>query len=116
MNSLGHVDFRHICTLSRYGISLPVFVSSIYHHKESNDFIVATKLSKYCAYLVDFAPLLLPDYSYTTEIIFDKVVEEARYKLKGSNNSTCQKILTCKDNSVKSVRLNLINHLIGFIP
>ena len=58
--------------------------------RESNDFIVATKLSKYCAYLVAFAPRLLPDHVYTTEIIFDQVVVEARYKLKGCEKSICQ--------------------------
>ena len=45
-------------------------------------FNVATKLSKYCAYLVAFAPRLLPDHAYNTELIFDQVVDEARDKLK----------------------------------
>ncbi|XP_058071020.1 uncharacterized protein LOC131220065 [Magnolia sinica] len=43
------------------------------HHR-----LVATSLSRYCAYLVAFVPVLLPDHAYTTELIFDKVIREAR--------------------------------------
>ncbi|KAK4587749.1 hypothetical protein RGQ29_018952 [Quercus rubra] len=50
--------------------------------KTREKFNVATKLSKYCAYLVAFAPRLLPDHPYNTELIFDQVVDEARDKLK----------------------------------
>ncbi|XP_072952177.1 uncharacterized protein [Typha angustifolia] len=41
------------------------------------DKIVATSLSRYCAYLVVFAPHLLPGHSNDTELIFDEVVREA---------------------------------------
>jgi len=46
--------------------------------RKSENFIVATSLSKYCAYLVAFAPRLLPDHVYTAKTIFDQVVGEAR--------------------------------------
>ena len=39
--------------------------------RKSNNFIVATKLPKYCAYLVAFAPRRLPDDENTKENIFD---------------------------------------------
>ena len=72
--------------------------------RESNDeFIVATKLSKYCAYLVAFAPRLLPDHAYTTEFIFDQVVVEAREKLKGCKKSIYQKMSTGKDDCMKRI-------------
>uniref|UniRef100_A0A0E0BM67 DUF4220 domain-containing protein n=1 Tax=Oryza glumipatula TaxID=40148 RepID=A0A0E0BM67_9ORYZ len=44
---------------------------------------VACSLSRYCAYLVAFAPELLPDHSFVSESIFDALVEEARELLKG---------------------------------
>ncbi|XP_058072674.1 uncharacterized protein LOC131221438 isoform X2 [Magnolia sinica] len=47
------------------------------------DILVATTLSKYCAYLVAFVPALLPNHAYATESIFDAVVDEARIMLKG---------------------------------
>ncbi|KAM3749360.1 hypothetical protein ACB098_05G178600 [Castanea mollissima] len=71
--------------------------------RESNEFIVATELSKYCAYLVAFAPRLLPGHAYTTEFIFDQVVVEARDKLKGCKKSIYQKMLTCKDDCMKRI-------------
>ena len=72
--------------------------------RESEDFIVATKLSKYCAYLVAFAPRLLPDHPYITEFIFDHVVVEAREKLKGCEKSICQKMFNlCKDDRMKRI-------------
>ncbi|GMY38448.1 hypothetical protein FCV25MIE_33692 [Fagus crenata] len=51
-------------------------------------FIVANALSKYCAYLVAFAPRFLSDNSYMTEVIFDQVVQEARDVLNGCNSAT----------------------------
>ncbi|KAK7846357.1 uncharacterized protein LOC112025829 [Quercus suber] len=72
--------------------------------RESEDFIVATKLSKYCAYLVAFAPRLLPDHPYITEFIFDRVVVEAREKLKGCEKNICQKMFNlCKDDRKKII-------------
>ena len=78
-------------------------LSSQAQRRESNEFIVATKLSKYCAYLVAFAPRLLPGHAYTTEFIFDQVVVEARNKLKGCKKSFYQKMLTCKDDCMKRI-------------
>ncbi|KAM4102206.1 hypothetical protein ACB094_05G206600 [Castanea mollissima] len=78
--------------------------------RESEDFIVATKLSKYCAYLVAFAPRLLPDHPYITEFIFDHVVVEARKKLKGCEKSICQKMFNlCKDDRKKRISEKMLN-------
>ncbi|XP_050283958.1 uncharacterized protein LOC126723969 [Quercus robur] len=77
--------------------------------RESEDFIVATKLSKYCAYLVAFAPRLLPDHPYITEFIFDHVVVEAREKLKGCEKSICQKMFNlCKDDRKKRISKKML--------
>ena len=78
-------------------------LSSQAQRRESNEFIVATKLSKYCAYMVAFAPRLLPGHAYTTEFIFDQVVVEARDKLKGCKKSIYQKMLTSKDDCMKRI-------------
>ncbi|KAF8031491.1 hypothetical protein BT93_D0644 [Corymbia citriodora subsp. variegata] len=44
----------------------------------TSNFLVATSLSKYMAYLVAFAPQLLPDHTYDTENVFDQAIIEAR--------------------------------------
>ncbi|XP_039167185.1 uncharacterized protein LOC104442713 isoform X1 [Eucalyptus grandis] len=41
-------------------------------------FLVATSLSKYLAYLVAFAPSLLPGHAYVTEYLFDQAIIEAK--------------------------------------
>nr|POF16884.1 hypothetical protein CFP56_17451 [Quercus suber] len=85
----------HIATsLCELNLSSQVIVTGeqVKQQRESEDFIVATKLSKYCAYLVAFAPRLLPDHPYITEFIFDHVIVEAREKLKGCDKSICQKM------------------------
>ncbi|KAK4592457.1 hypothetical protein RGQ29_016844 [Quercus rubra] len=77
--------------------------------RESEDFIVATTMSKYCAYLVAFAPRLLPDHPYITEFIFDHVVVEARKKLKRCEKSICQKLFTlCKDDRKKRISKKML--------
>ncbi|CAL4969612.1 unnamed protein product [Urochloa decumbens] len=43
---------------------------------ESDDVVVATRLSRYCAYLVAMKPGLLPDHRVWTEELYEEVVEE----------------------------------------
>ena len=77
--------------------------------RESKDFIVATKMSKYCAYLVAFAPRLLPDHPCITEFIFNHVVVEARIKLKRCEKSICQKLFTlCKDDRKERISKEML--------
>ncbi|GMY35274.1 hypothetical protein FCV25MIE_30516 [Fagus crenata] len=86
----------------------------------SHEFIVATKLSKYCAYLVAFAPRFLPDHAYTTEFIFDQVVGEARNDLSKCNSerSVCEMILRTfgnedpAENTIFKRGAVLANHLL----
>ncbi|KAF8032245.1 hypothetical protein BT93_D1236 [Corymbia citriodora subsp. variegata] len=61
-----------------------IATSFLEHKRPLRDlnFNVATKLSKYLAYLVVFAPRLLPDHLYQTENLFDQVILEARQELK----------------------------------
>lgn len=51
-------------------------------HKSKN-FFVATTLSKYLAYLVAFAPWLLPGHALNTEYLFNQAIIEARSFFKG---------------------------------
>ncbi|KAF8032160.1 hypothetical protein BT93_D1171 [Corymbia citriodora subsp. variegata] len=48
-----------------------------------SNFLVATNLSKYLAYLVAFAPRLLPGHPYVAENMFDQIILEARKVLEG---------------------------------
>ncbi|XP_039169651.1 uncharacterized protein LOC104442999 [Eucalyptus grandis] len=48
----------------------------------NSNFLVATNLSKYLAYLVTFHLKLLPDHPYDSEYIFDRIIIEARHLLK----------------------------------
>ncbi|KAK3432889.1 hypothetical protein EUGRSUZ_D00397 [Eucalyptus grandis] len=57
---------------------------------------IATKLSQYLAYLVAFAPRLLPDHACRTEYIFDCTVREARKLFQGSSLSMGDKIQKLK--------------------
>lgn len=50
---------------------------------KSTNFSVATKLSKYLAYLVAFAPSLLPGHALITEYLFNQAIIEARSFFKG---------------------------------
>jgi hypothetical protein len=45
--------------------------------EETNDYKVATALSRYCAYLVAFLPEFLPEHSFTTTNVFQRVLGEA---------------------------------------
>ncbi|OEL14457.1 hypothetical protein BAE44_0024525 [Dichanthelium oligosanthes] len=57
---------------------------------------VATKLSKYCAYLVVFVPELLPDHQWDTKAIFDEVEKETR-ELLGSLRTSQDKYQAMKN-------------------
>ncbi|XP_030547344.1 uncharacterized protein LOC115753017 [Rhodamnia argentea] len=59
---------------------------------QMDNFGVATKLSQYLAYLVVFAPRLLPDHPCRTEYIFDCAVSEGRRLLGGSSVSMEKRI------------------------
>ncbi|CAI9112180.1 OLC1v1012586C1 [Oldenlandia corymbosa var. corymbosa] len=60
----------------------------IHHERSGDNTNISITLSKYCAYLVVFAPRLLPDHSYVTECIFKETVKEAVEALKGCYKST----------------------------
>ncbi|XP_030471313.1 uncharacterized protein LOC115689428 [Syzygium oleosum] len=64
--------------------------TSIFEHKvpvadpiSYSNFLVATSLSKYLAYLITFCPKLLPDHPYDSEYAFNKIIIETRGLLKG---------------------------------
>ena len=48
--------------------------------------LVATSLSKYCAYLVAFAPELVPGSPIQTQSILDELVADARKALRGASD------------------------------
>jgi hypothetical protein len=77
-NFLSHQSF-----LTTIQINIP-----IHNHLSNKPFILATSLCKYCAYLVAFAPRLLPDHAYTAKTIFDQVVGDARDPLRGFKTLT----------------------------
>ncbi|KAK3432860.1 hypothetical protein EUGRSUZ_D00365 [Eucalyptus grandis] len=61
--------------------------------QEQRDYFdIATALSKYLAYLVAFAPRLLPDHPCRTESIFDQAVSEASNLFGGSSVSMGNRI------------------------
>lgn len=64
--------------------------------EQRDNFGIATKLSKYLAYLVAFAPRLLPGHPCRTEYIFSRAVSEARELLKGSSVSMGDRIQKLK--------------------
>ncbi|KAK3432875.1 hypothetical protein EUGRSUZ_D00381 [Eucalyptus grandis] len=60
--------------------------------EQGDNFDVAAKLSQYLAYLVVFAPKLLPGHPCRTKYIFSRAVSEAREKLRGSSGSMKERI------------------------
>ncbi|KAI3410571.1 Glutathione transferase [Psidium guajava] len=70
--------------------------------EQRDNFGVATKLSQYLAYLVVFAPRLLPGHPCRTEYIFDCAVREARSLLGGSSVSMEKRILELETVSNKN--------------
>lgn len=52
----------------------------------SSDYMAATKLSSYCAYLVAFHPELLPEHNTVVTRIFEKAIREAELHLKGETS------------------------------
>ncbi|KAK3126189.1 hypothetical protein QOZ80_7AG0552920 [Eleusine coracana subsp. coracana] len=56
------------------------------------NFDVATKLSKYCAYLVVSAPKLLPGHHYDTSCVFDALAAEAAQFLPGDKYEAMKRL------------------------
>ncbi|KAL8161352.1 LOW QUALITY PROTEIN: hypothetical protein V2J09_012841 [Rumex salicifolius] len=67
----------HIATSACESSSRPVQSRGLQH------FYVANQISMYCAYLVTFAPELLPDHPYTAKRVFDKAVKQALHLFEG---------------------------------
>ncbi|KAL3742732.1 hypothetical protein ACJRO7_018101 [Eucalyptus globulus] len=65
--------------------------------EQRDNFDTATKLSQYLAYLVVFAPRLLPGHPCRTEYIFGRAVSEAKEKLGGSSISMEERIEKLKN-------------------
>ncbi|RLN13293.1 hypothetical protein C2845_PM09G16190 [Panicum miliaceum] len=53
---------------------------------EAANRLVATSLSKYCAYLVAFAPELVPGSPIETQSMLDELVNDARKALRGTSD------------------------------
>ncbi|KAK3433972.1 hypothetical protein EUGRSUZ_D01245 [Eucalyptus grandis] len=64
--------------------------------EQRDNFDTATKLSQYLAYLVVFAPRLLPGHPCRTEYIFGRAVSEAKEKLGGFSISMEERIQKLK--------------------
>ncbi|CAL5077361.1 unnamed protein product [Urochloa decumbens] len=62
---------------------------------------IATKLAKYCAYLVVSEPKLLPGHHYDTQRVFEAVVEEAIEFLQSDSRDTCESKEGIFHNSVR---------------
>lgn len=98
----------HVVMVWHIATSLCEFKSSEQVNPQSlgENFVVATSLSKYCAYLAVFAPRFLPDHAYTTELIIDKVLGEAKDVLIGCKNRTSiyEKLMALdKDNTEETI-------------
>ncbi|GLT44779.1 hypothetical protein SLA2020_186560 [Shorea laevis] len=63
-------------------------ISTRQNSPRNEDFVVATRLSDYCAYLVAFAPRLISGNATDSEYIFDEVIKDARNILKECSSDT----------------------------
>nr|XP_034581299.1 uncharacterized protein LOC117844663 isoform X2 [Setaria viridis] len=81
----------HIATCYCEGLAKMAYpCPSVGGDLKQRDLDVATKLSKYCAYLVVSEPKLLPGHHYDTSRVFDAVVEEAIGFLQSESIETCE--------------------------
>ncbi|KAL3741597.1 hypothetical protein ACJRO7_017115 [Eucalyptus globulus] len=100
LDNWGERQFSWACNLetTTHVIMVWHIATTFCEHKEPpsqesrDNFVVATTLSKYLAYLVAFAPRLLPGHPCRTEYIFDCAVSEASKLFEGSSVSMYDRI------------------------
>ncbi|XP_048131587.1 uncharacterized protein LOC115730875 [Rhodamnia argentea] len=74
----------HIATsICEHEVDIPTSIGEDEEKIARSNFVIATNLSKYLAYLAAFSPKLLPDHPFDAECAFNQIIFDTRDLLKG---------------------------------